>query len=173
MRDRCLRRLLMQRSLLLACPPSPVPAACAPSTRRGGRGLCSALGSREARPVRDIGDGIAVRQTCGFAAQSGIQEVHSGCPGFVQFATLAPELAEAKGVSLRLISVVFLVIVAVAVAEAAQVVGILLVFALMVGPSAASLRMTSRVGWGVGLAVLHRLANKLLDRGIELRRVFP
>ena len=45
------------------------------------------------------------------------------------FATLAPELAEAKGVSLRLVSALFLVIVAVAVAEAAQVVGVLLVFA--------------------------------------------
>ena len=49
------------------------------------------------------------------------------------FATLAPELAEAKGVSLRLVSALFLAIVAVAVAEAAQVVGVLLVFALMVG----------------------------------------
>jgi len=37
------------------------------------------------------------------------------------FATLAPELAEAKGVSLRLVSVAFLAIVAIAVAEAAQV----------------------------------------------------
>ena len=62
------------------------------------------------------------------------------------FATLAPELAEAKGVSLRVISVLFLVIVAVAVAEAAQIVGVLLVFALMVAPAAASLRLTSRVG---------------------------
>jgi zinc/manganese transport system permease protein len=74
------------------------------------------------------------------------------------FATLAPELAEARGVSLRLVSVLFLAIVAIAVAEAAQVVGVLLVFALMVGPAATSLRMTSRVGWGVGLAALLALA---------------
>jgi zinc/manganese transport system permease protein len=70
------------------------------------------------------------------------------------FATLAPELAEAKGVSLRLVSVLFLAIVAIAVAEAAQVVGVLLVFALMVGPAAASLRFVSRLGWGIALAVL-------------------
>ena len=44
----------------------------------------------------------------------------------------------------------FLVVVAIAVAEAAQVVGVLLVFALMVGPAASSLRLTSRVGWGIG-----------------------
>lgn len=74
------------------------------------------------------------------------------------FATLAPELAEAKGVSLRLVSVLFLAIVAIAVAEAAQVVGVLLVFALMVGPAAAALRLTTRVGPGLGLAVVLALA---------------
>jgi len=74
------------------------------------------------------------------------------------FATLAPELAQARGVSLRLVSVLFLAIVAIAVAEAAQVVGVLLVFALMVGPAATSLRLTSRVGWGVALAALLALA---------------
>ncbi len=70
------------------------------------------------------------------------------------FATLAPELAEAKGISLRLVSVLFLAIVAVAVAEAAQVVGVLLVFALMVGPAAASQRLASRLGWGLALAII-------------------
>jgi len=65
-------------------------------------------------------------------------------------------------VSLRLVSALFLAIVAVAVAEAAQVVGVLLVFALMVGPAATSLRLTSRVGWGVGLAVLLALVETWL-----------
>jgi zinc/manganese transport system permease protein len=74
------------------------------------------------------------------------------------FATLEPELAEAKGVSLRLISVLFLGIVAIAVAEAVQVVGILLVFALMVGPGAAALRLTTHLGRGVALAALLALA---------------
>jgi zinc/manganese transport system permease protein len=69
------------------------------------------------------------------------------------FATLDPELAEAKGVSLRLIAVLFLVIVAIAVAEAVQIVGILLVFALMVGPAAAALRCTTRLRTGVALSV--------------------
>jgi len=82
------------------------------------------------------------------------------------FATLDPELAEAKGVSLRLIAVLFLLIVAVAVAEAVQVVGILLVFSLMVGPAAAAQRFTTRLGNGVGLAVLFALAETWL--GIAL-----
>jgi zinc/manganese transport system permease protein len=69
------------------------------------------------------------------------------------FATLDPELAEAKGVSLRLIAVLFLIVVAIAVAEAVQVVGILLVFALMVGPAAAALRCTVRLKSGIALSI--------------------
>jgi zinc/manganese transport system permease protein len=68
------------------------------------------------------------------------------------FASLQPELAEAKGVSLPLVSLLFLAIVALTVAECAQIVGILLVFTLMVGPAAAAGRLTTRLGLGVGLA---------------------
>jgi zinc/manganese transport system permease protein len=70
------------------------------------------------------------------------------------FASLQPELAEAKGVSLRLYSVVFLAIVALATAECAQIVGVLLVFALMVGPAAAAQRLVSGVGAGVLLSAV-------------------
>ena len=69
------------------------------------------------------------------------------------FASLQPELAEAKGVSLRLVSVLFLAIVALGVAECAQIVGVLLVFALMVGPAAAAQRLTSRFWIGIALSV--------------------
>lgn len=74
------------------------------------------------------------------------------------FATLDPELAEAKGVSLRLIAVLFLIVVAIAVAEAVQVVGILLVFALMVGPAAAALRCTTRLKTGIALSIIFAVA---------------
>ena len=74
------------------------------------------------------------------------------------FATLAPEAAEAKGVSLRLVSMVFLAIVAVAVAEAAQIVGVLLVFVLMVAPAAAALNFTTRVASGVAVSIALALA---------------
>jgi zinc/manganese transport system permease protein len=69
------------------------------------------------------------------------------------FATLQPELAEAKGVSLRLISVMFLVIVALATAASVQIVGILLVFTLMVAPAAAAQRLTIRLWPGLLLSV--------------------
>jgi zinc/manganese transport system permease protein len=68
------------------------------------------------------------------------------------FASLQPELAEAKGVSLRLYSVLFLAIVALATAECAQIVGVLLVFTLMVGPAAAAQRLTTGVGRGTLLS---------------------
>jgi zinc/manganese transport system permease protein len=74
------------------------------------------------------------------------------------FATLDPELAEAKGLSLRLVSVLYLVIVGVAVAESVQVVGILLVFALMVGPGATGLRLMPGLKAGVALAVVLAVA---------------
>ena len=74
------------------------------------------------------------------------------------FASLQPELAEAKGVSLRLVSVLFLAIVALGVAECAQIVGVLLVFALMVGPAAAAQRLTTRFWHGIALSAVLALA---------------
>jgi len=68
------------------------------------------------------------------------------------FASLQPELAEAKGVSLRLYSVLFLAVVALATAECAQIVGVLLVFALMVGPAAAAQQLTTGIGRGLLLS---------------------
>jgi zinc/manganese transport system permease protein len=65
------------------------------------------------------------------------------------FASLHPELAEAKGVSLRLYSILFLAVVALATAECAQIVGVLLVFALMVGPAATAQRLADGVATGV------------------------
>jgi zinc/manganese transport system permease protein len=70
------------------------------------------------------------------------------------FASLQPEIAEAKGVSPRLIAVLFLAIVALAVAESSQIVGVLLVFTLMVGPPAAAQRLTSRLWLGVVLSIV-------------------
>jgi len=72
------------------------------------------------------------------------------------FASLQPELAEAKGVPLRFISTAFLAIVALAVSECAQIVGVLLVFTLMVGPPAAAQRVTT--GLWSGLVVSAALA---------------
>ncbi len=70
------------------------------------------------------------------------------------FATLQPELAEAKGVSLRLVSVLFLMVVAVVTAESAQIVGVLLVFGLMIAPAAAAQRLCHTLHKGVLVSAL-------------------
>jgi zinc/manganese transport system permease protein len=68
------------------------------------------------------------------------------------FASLNPELAEAKGVNLRALGLVFLGLVGLTTAASAQIVGVLLVFALMVGPAATAQRLSSRVAPGLALA---------------------
>jgi zinc/manganese transport system permease protein len=68
------------------------------------------------------------------------------------FATLQPELAEAKGVPLRFVSTTFLAIVALAVSECAQIVGVLLVFTLMVGPPAAAQAVATGLWFGLALS---------------------
>jgi zinc/manganese transport system permease protein len=78
------------------------------------------------------------------------------------FASLQPELAEAKGVSLRLVAVLYLAIIAIATAECAQIVGVLLVFGLMVAPAAAAQRLCSTLAVGVVLAVVFALADSWL-----------
>jgi zinc/manganese transport system permease protein len=70
------------------------------------------------------------------------------------FATLEPELAEAKGVSLHLISILFLILVSIAITEASQVVGILLVFALLIGPAASAICCTHTFWSGLSLSVI-------------------
>jgi zinc/manganese transport system permease protein len=77
------------------------------------------------------------------------------------FASLQPDLAAAAGVPVRLISVIFLGTIGLVVAGAAQVVGVLLVFSLLVAPAAAAQHATPRVGTGVALSVAFALAQAL------------
>jgi zinc/manganese transport system permease protein len=69
------------------------------------------------------------------------------------FMSLQPDLAEARGVPTKLLSALFMLIVALATAEAIQIVGVLLVFALMVAPAATALRLTRRFSTGIALSV--------------------
>jgi zinc/manganese transport system permease protein len=70
------------------------------------------------------------------------------------FATLDEEVAEAKGVPVQALSIAFMVILAIAVSEAVQVVGVLLIFALIVAPAAIAERFTTRPSRGVLLAAI-------------------
>jgi zinc/manganese transport system permease protein len=77
------------------------------------------------------------------------------------FASLQPELAAARGVPVRLVGVCFLGLVGLAVAGAAQVVGVLLVFSLLVGPAAAAQLISARLYPGIALCVALALAEAL------------
>jgi zinc/manganese transport system permease protein len=89
------------------------------------------------------------------------------------FASLQPELAEARGVSLRLISVLFLGLVALGVAECAQIVGVLLVFTLMVGPAASAQRLTTRIWSGIALSVAIALGEAWLGLALAYETDWP
>jgi zinc/manganese transport system permease protein len=85
------------------------------------------------------------------------------------FASVDPEAAEARGVSLRLLSVILLLLVALTTAEAIQVVGVLLVLTLVITPAAAATRLTARPG----LALVFSIAIALVatEGGILLSLV--
>lgn len=70
------------------------------------------------------------------------------------FSSLEPELAEAKGISLPFIATLFLIIVAIAVTEISQIVGVLLVFTLLIGPAATALNWTRNFWSGILLSVV-------------------
>ena len=61
----------------------------------------------------------------------------------LSFASLDPEVAEARGVPTKALGIVFMLLLALAVAASVQIVGALLVMTLLVTPAAAALRLTS------------------------------
>jgi zinc/manganese transport system permease protein len=60
------------------------------------------------------------------------------------FASVDPEVAEAKGVPVKALGVLFLFILALTVTSAAQIVGTLLVLSLAIAPAAAAQRFTAK-----------------------------
>jgi zinc/manganese transport system permease protein len=82
------------------------------------------------------------------------------------FATVDPVVAEARGVPVRLISVLFLLMLAAAVAEAVQVVGVLLILTLLITPGATAERLTAHPGLAtvasVGVALFATVGGILL-----------
>lgn len=74
------------------------------------------------------------------------------------FASIDPEVAQTRGVPIRLLSIVFLMLLAVTIAMAIQVVGALLVFALLIAPAASAARLTHRPLTTIILSVVFGLA---------------
>lgn len=69
------------------------------------------------------------------------------------FAAIDPEVAAARGVPVRALSVAIFLLVALTTAEAIQVVGVLLVLTLVITPAAAAQRLTVRPGLTVLVSI--------------------
>lgn len=74
------------------------------------------------------------------------------------FASVSPDVAEARGVPVRGLAIAFMVLLALVVTMAVQVVGTLLLFALVVTPAATALLITARPAAVVALSTLISVA---------------
>ena len=70
------------------------------------------------------------------------------------FSTFDPELARARGVPTLFLSVAFLILLAIIVSVAIQLMGALLLFTLMVGPAATATRLVKSPPAAIGISVL-------------------
>jgi zinc/manganese transport system permease protein len=69
-------------------------------------------------------------------------------------ATVDADLAAARGVPVRLVGLLFMVALAVSVGLSSLAIGAILSTALLVGPAATALRLTSRLGWTIVVACI-------------------
>ena len=79
----------------------------------------------------------------------------------LSFASADPDLAEARGVPVRSLSIVFMVLLGLSVALSIQVVGALLVLSLLITPAAAALLVTSSPRLAVLLSVVFAMASSV------------
>jgi len=89
------------------------------------------------------------------------------------FASLDEDVAEARGVPVRAMSVVFFVVLAFAVTAAVQVVGVLLIFSLLVTPGAIADRVCATVARAVALSVGLSLAFVWAGLAVYYYTTFP
>ncbi len=72
----------------------------------------------------------------------------------LQFASVDPQVAAARGVPVRALGIVFLILLALTVTAAAQIVGTLLVLSLAITPAAAAMRLSARPAIVASLSVV-------------------
>ncbi len=89
------------------------------------------------------------------------------------FASIDPEVAQARGIPVQLLSIAFMIVLAATIAEAVKVVGVLLVFALLVAPAATAGRLAHRPLTTIVLAVALALAFTWLGLFLAFAGHFP
>jgi zinc/manganese transport system permease protein len=89
------------------------------------------------------------------------------------FASVDPDLARARGVPVRAIGALFLVLLGVAAAGTSQVTGSLLVFALLVAPAATARKLTTRPSVGIALSIAFGLLATWIGETLAFFTVYP
>ena len=88
-------------------------------------------------------------------------------------ASIDPDIAAAEGVPVRMLSVAFLVLLGVAVAEVSQITGTLLVFALLVMPAATAQAVAARPAASLSLTLVIGVTVTWLGLGIAYFTPYP
>ena len=89
------------------------------------------------------------------------------------FASVDPDAAAARGLPVRALSSAYLLVLGLAVAATSQITGVLLVFALLVGPAATAQAITARPAHSLALTVALSLLVAWLGLGIAYFSVYP
>jgi zinc/manganese transport system permease protein len=89
------------------------------------------------------------------------------------FTSLDEEVAEAKGISVTTIGIIFMLLIAATTSIAVQVVGVLLIFALMVTPAAVAQRLARRPAQGIVISVAIALLSTWFGLFISFYLPYP
>ncbi|MBO0680831.1 metal ABC transporter permease [Mycolicibacterium sp. S2-37] len=83
------------------------------------------------------------------------------------FTSVNPQVADAKGVPVRGLSIMFMVLLGLAITMAVQAVGTLLLFALVVTPAATAIMLTPRPSLAIALSTVINLVAVWLGLGVS------
>jgi zinc/manganese transport system permease protein len=89
------------------------------------------------------------------------------------FASVSAQVAEAKGVPVRTLSIIFMTLLGLTVTMAVQAVGTLLLFALLVTPAATAIMMTARPGGAMAITTIISLLSVWFGLGLSAMLNIP
>ncbi|HUB27831.1 MAG TPA: metal ABC transporter permease [Tepidisphaeraceae bacterium] len=89
------------------------------------------------------------------------------------FCSYDPQIAEARGVPVKFLSMLFMIFVAITVSLSVQVVGVLLIFTLLVGPAAAAMQWSASPLRAVAISVALALGYTWLGIYLAIRQDYP
>jgi zinc/manganese transport system permease protein len=89
------------------------------------------------------------------------------------FSSYDPQVAEARGVPAKNLAMIFMIFVAITVSLSVQVVGVLLIFTLLVGPAAAAMHLSASPTRAILIAVALAVGYTWLGIYLAIRENYP